>query len=240
MRNKCVKIAFQTPSSNSWSKSTSSNLKKLTPNSWRQSEKAFFDGSQWDQGLFCIQSVITYICWHIWELIQQCLDMVTINRDTFSKIKQCAAAIWRRLISSSTCVFLIRRLISGDMPIFGKSVFLIKHWGHGQAPRNLIPAMRSQDPTGVECVSVHHVFITKIDYLLLWVISQVAKEAWKDSPLNSISTTYHNSIPIYMHKFLVKEKIPHALVQFSLAMSICFTSCRFAKVGHIYFLKVIR
>jgi hypothetical protein len=42
IRMRCVKIAFQTPSSNSWRRSGTKSEKKLKPKGYNRVEKAFF------------------------------------------------------------------------------------------------------------------------------------------------------------------------------------------------------
>ena len=87
------------------------------------------------------------------------------------------------------------------MPIFGRSAFFTRQRGHGQAPKNLIPARRTL--CRVIMISTNLVLI-KCDDLLLGVISRVAKETREYMAHYPISAMYHNAILVCMHELLIE------------------------------------
>ena len=80
MRSRCVNNAFQMPSSNSWSKSTTNMSKKLKPKVCNLSEKAF---------LLVVRMTVhrrwrnSYWCWNKWFFLQDAFYCSAVDAIVF-------------------------------------------------------------------------------------------------------------------------------------------------------------
>ena len=67
--------------------------------------------------------------------------------------------------------------------------------------------------------------------LLLWVISRIGKEPWKETPLDTISTTHDNAKGICVDEIIIQKEAPDCVDQFTLQKCEHLTIRR----GAIYF-----
>ena len=137
---KWVKIAFHTPSSNSCRRSTTKSKKKLKRNLENRSENAFFGyGHVRILSWLLTNVLLTWVGVNNW-LFSSPLMWLLFTAAPFSNMNaQACSTFWWWCLLSTWLVFSCFQRSYG-VPILGISVFLIRQWGHGHSPRNLMQA----------------------------------------------------------------------------------------------------
>jgi len=212
-RSKWMKTTFQTPSSTSCSRSTTSMSKMLKLSSASLSE---MHSRKVD-----IQSakIVQKKKWKILTAVEtrdssfSRFSTATLSIPEFlTYMALCTALMQLCCCTSSTCARDLHCVISWGIPMLCTWSIGMRHQGQGQRPRLRMPAKSILRHVWAYNNQSHR------ENLLLFIIGRMCKYMRVKAPTNFVMTFYHHFMPIHLQKVIIEDEWPLSMIQFSSTM----------------------